>query len=356
MNQNSPTTITHTTILHYDGIDILKTIAIFCIIAGHFFIIHTPFKEEPFDNLSMFIQGCFMNFFLIGVPLFVTITGFLNSNKSISKRYYFKIFKVLIPYVLLSTITLLFRVYYQHEDITFLNAIEMIFAFSAIPYAWYIEMWIGLYLLSPFLNILYHGLGKKTHKILLIILLSALTALPNGLNIHEHHIVPSFWESIWPLTCYFIGCYIKEFQPAVNKKWLILSCLLLCTIVPIFNILTYPHHDYMFLGGTQMLHWMIMVSIFLLFYKVHIDNVLLKNVISTISHLSLYMYLTSFIFDSLYYPYFIQNFYCTQSQFGICFFAIIPVVFISSFFFSWIIKKLLSMAKIQNIWEYRTNK
>lgn len=57
-------------------------------IAGHFFVLNTPFKNTDFGGFSMFLQAMFIPLFMTGVPLFLLLTGYLNANKTVSKRYY----------------------------------------------------------------------------------------------------------------------------------------------------------------------------------------------------------------------------------------------------------------------------
>lgn len=160
------------------GIDIVKTLAIIFVIAQHFYLANTPFKELSFNGSAMFFHSFFLNIFIAAVPLFIIATGYLNSNKTISKNYFLKINKVLISYLLFSVLTLLFRNLYLSQDISFSDGARMILAFNAIPYGWYIEMWIGLYLLTPFLNILYHGIASNRHKEIGLIIIYFCTALP----------------------------------------------------------------------------------------------------------------------------------------------------------------------------------
>lgn len=94
----------------------------------------------------MFLQAMSIPLFMTGVPLFLLLTGYLNINKTVSKRYYKGCIRVLASYFLFSLLTILFRKYYLQEDLTWAKWILKIFDFSAIPYAWYIEMWIGLFL------------------------------------------------------------------------------------------------------------------------------------------------------------------------------------------------------------------
>ena len=88
-------------------------------IAGHFFVLNTPFKNTDFGGFSMFLQAMSIPLFMTGVPLFLLLTGYLNINKTVSKRYYKGCIRVLASYFLFSLLTILFRKYYLQEDIRF---------------------------------------------------------------------------------------------------------------------------------------------------------------------------------------------------------------------------------------------
>lgn len=88
---------------------------------------------------------------------------------------------------------------------------------SAIPYGWYIEMWIGLFLLTPFLNILYRHIPNQKQKLVLLGTLFLITALPDWTNRYGLHLVPEFWVNCFPLFFYFAGAYIREYQPSISK-------------------------------------------------------------------------------------------------------------------------------------------
>lgn len=71
------------------GIDIVRTIAIFSVIAGHFWVLNTPYRKVDFDgSFSMFVQGMGYFFFEIGVPLFLLMTGYLNYKKYLSIKIF----------------------------------------------------------------------------------------------------------------------------------------------------------------------------------------------------------------------------------------------------------------------------
>lgn len=165
----------------------------------------------------MLIQGTTSSVFGCGVPLFIMLTGYLNINKSVSRKYYSGIWRVLAAYLFFSVLTLIFRHYILNEPISPMFAIKSILNFTSFMYGWYIEMWIGLFLLVPFLNILYKGIPTKAHKHVLIITLSFLTFIPVFTNRYGQHLLPAFWTSLYPVAFYFIGSYIREYQPSVSK-------------------------------------------------------------------------------------------------------------------------------------------
>lgn len=39
------------------GLDIIRVVAIFSVIAGHFFVLNTPFREAVFNAHGIFFQG-----------------------------------------------------------------------------------------------------------------------------------------------------------------------------------------------------------------------------------------------------------------------------------------------------------
>ena len=49
---------------------------------------NTSFNSSIFEGGSLFIQAVAKMLFIIGVPLFILLTGYLNTNKSINKKYY----------------------------------------------------------------------------------------------------------------------------------------------------------------------------------------------------------------------------------------------------------------------------
>lgn len=317
------------------GLDLIRVVAIFFVIAGHFFVLHTSLMNVPFNNLCLFLQAMMKDVFCVGVPLFIMLTGYLNSNKTPTKEYYRGMVRVLVAYLVFSIITILFRKYYIGEDLTWLQWTMKILDYSAMPYAWYIEMWIGLAMLAPFLNYMYKGIPTRNQKLLLLGSLFAMTSLPDLFNRYGLYLVPAYFsKAAYPLMFYFIGTFIREYQSKI-KHWQGWTLIIAMSVVtPLFNIVVFRgNSDLVQVAGGPggVFHSWIAVAIFLMLYKRDISILPLKRWVTHCSLVSLEMYLCCWMFDMLYYPWFKDRFFETQAQFFPWFFVIVPLVFLSSY-------------------------
>ncbi len=292
------------------GLDIIRSIAIFFVISIHF-LFNTNFYHMPIHGKGMIIlTGC-RHLLATCVPLFMVLTGYLNSHKELNKDYYKGLLKTLKSYIFIAIICVIFREFYFNEHHSFLYWLEAIFNFTANDYSWYIEMFIGLYLLIPFLNILYKNLNTKLNKKYLIgtlILITSIPSITNTLIIMSKpvNVLPDWWTSIYPLTYYFIGAYIKEYQPKLKlSKNIVYMIIILLVHTTVYYLLYegrtyYKHHLVQYYN---ILNLMLTTLIFLLFYQKDIKNQVLKKLISLISICSLDMYLFSYLIDKKVYQY-----------------------------------------------------
>ena len=317
------------------GLDLIRVVAIFFVIAGHFFVLHTSLMSVPFNDLCLFVQATLKDIFCVGVPLFIMLTGYLNSNKTPTRKYYKGMLRVLVAYLVFSIITILFRKYYIGEDLTWLQWTMKILDYSAIPYAWYIEMWIGLALLTPFLNYMYKAIPSKNQKFLLLASLFVMTSLPDLFNRYGMYLVPAYFaKAAYPLLFYFAGTFIREYQPRIKhwQGWALVMSMSMVT--PLFNIAVFRgNSDLVQIAGGPggVFHSWIALAIFLMLYKKDVSNPPLKRWVTHCSLVSLEMYLCCYMFDMLYYPWFKERFFETQSQFFPWFFVIVPLIFMSSY-------------------------
>ncbi|MEM4992911.1 acyltransferase family protein [Priestia sp. SB1] len=299
------------------GIDVVKASAVLFVPSVHFFL-HTYFYNTPLNGINMFVQLFCRMMFLICVPLFLILTGYLQANKRPEGKYFKKIWSIIIIYLIYSVIAILVREFYfqDHKDIG--EWIRLILLFKANGYSWYINMFIGLFLLSPYLNILYKGIPTKRGKLLLIGILLFLTSVPELLNGKAQGFLnfPDFWKLLYPLTYYFIGSFIKEFQVTMKTGLNIFLVLLFGLASAITEYLYANEGKFLQKVGyyPSLLVVMLSVSFFIMFYRCNIKNRIIVKTISLLSILSLDIYLASYITDLFVYEYVSEHFPHSQTK------------------------------------------
>lgn len=165
------------------NVDLIRCCAIFTVISVHFFR-NSGFYIEPIIGWRMYLMVFMRTTFMICVPLFLLITGYLMNHKELNAKYYHGIIHTLQIYIISMVLCILFERFYLHENLSIKYAIFSILG-GDIAYSWYVEMYIGLFLLIPFLNILYHGLETQKRKRVLIVTLLFCTAFPSLFNIFD---------------------------------------------------------------------------------------------------------------------------------------------------------------------------
>lgn len=315
------------------GIDIVRFVAFLFVPCVHFFL-NNGFYTYPVQGKRMFIMLVMRWLFFTCVPLFMLLTGYLNGKRKVNKEHYKNIIPILISYLFICVITIIFKIVYLDEKQSIIQWIMTIFNYSASNYAWYIEMYIGLFLLIPFLNILYDNLKTKGQKSLLVGVMLFSTALPPILNLKSGlKLIPDYWIDMYPITYYFLGRYIKDYPIKIKKSICIILIFAICLIE---SIITYAacygkHFNWGCLGGYNALPTLIVtLLIFLLFYDLDIKNRFVRFFIHDIAKLSLDMYLISYIFDTLFYAPILEK---TESTIETLpyFFTVVPLVIVFSY-------------------------
>ena len=303
------------------ALDIVRVFAFFCVVCVHFFL-NSGFYSLPVQGAQMFFMCIARTFFMICVPLFIILTGYLMSNKKWSGRYYLGIVKTLGIYVFASILCIIYKNHALHYNITPTNAFFSILDFTGANYAWYIEMYIGLFLLIPFLNAMFHGLQTRKARLALVITLLSLTALPTIINIFNfdvvgwwsqpslsvayRSIVPDWWTIMYPITYYCLGAYIKEYPIKLKKRYILLLWALLLVAFGAFNF--YRSRPGIFNWGKYTDWYALPVTLmallaFAFISKLKTDKLpkAVKIPLKYLSDISLGAYLLSYIADSFIY-------------------------------------------------------
>lgn len=273
------------------GIDVIRLIAVCFVIMVHA-LFPAGYYESTMIGTPMFLLTYFRSFLICCVPLFMTLIGYLNLHKNLEKRYYKKLIWVLLSYIIICILYELYRIITGNQ-VTVRDVIDEIFLFQ---HAWYVGMYIGIFLLTPFLNIIWRGLDSRKNRIVLLFILILITSLHSVTN----NYIAYYWQVIYPITYYFAGCFLATYSIRMNKAMNVFLMLLLAALqaVNIYFSCWKGLFDWATFGGYQCsynaLPTVLMVILFFsLLDGIEIRVVRIKKLLQKISGVSLEIYLLS---------------------------------------------------------------
>lgn len=287
------------------GLDLVRTLAIVCVLITHSIAYTGVMNTSPAS--PVFGVYLLMRFAaMAGVPLFLLLSGYLCCEKKLSRTYYGGVLSVVLSYGLIAVATVVLASVSGAQNFTVWEGIRGILNFTAHGYAWYVEMYLGLFLLIPFLNLIFDGLQTARARRILIVSLALLTFLPPTLESFRVggvalDVLPDYWRALYPLSYYFIGAYIRKHPPELSRlSRLILAGIataLPCVLCYIFTVRDGSYAWYMMNGFASATAALSGVAYFLLLYDIPVKGKPIRLILSEISVCSFEMYLFSYITD-----------------------------------------------------------
>lgn len=289
------------------NIDLLKCIAIVFVVGVHFFL-HTNYYGQSFTFKSIFLSSFIWMILMTCVPLFIMTTGYLMKDKTYSEDYFIKLLPVIGIYALTAAVYTFFDMRVVNEE--YLGKLfENIFSFS--HYAWYVNLYIGLYMLIPFLNAGFNSLTSRKNQVVVLGILVLFTIVPPTLSLLNNneqnfmilpHIIPDYWKGLWPITYYLLGAFLASSKKKSSFKELVFGIFIL-DILSVFGLAAISETTF----GIEYRVLPVFLLSSLIFYsvihlKVSIKNEWLQRVVLFISKNTLPIYLLSVIGDYYWYP------------------------------------------------------
>lgn len=247
------------------GLDITRILAFLCVVSVHF-LLGSRFYDNQLTGEKMYVMTLIRTLSMVCVPLFLLLTGYLTCGRDVELTprgylsYAVKLRRVLLTYLFSALFVQLYCKMMVDGTITFGTALKNVLGFS--QYGWYVEMYIGLFLLTPFFAFLLKNLDKRALTVLIAVL-AVLTVAPSVFNVFDFSsfgsffsgepdkLIPQWWEKLFPVTYWFIGAYIRKY---VDMKRLNTLCIFALTVIftvmfGVFCIL--KSGDEKFRGGTH---------------------------------------------------------------------------------------------------------
>ncbi len=308
------------------NLDVIRIFAFLCIPFVHFFL-NTGFYSQKVDNPVMIILMCLRNICLTCIPLFMMLTGYLQGTKDIKpdKKYYAKTAKFIIPYLITSLLILILNGLLNRNIPSVLEIIKGFTTFTG--YSWYVEMYIGVFIFIPFLNMLYRGIKTKKQEKLLIFALIFFTLLPSAVNTYSFgtdnwlfsssenfvKIIPDFWKRLYPITFYYTGTYLRkhkdEMKLSTFKRFLLaLGTIAVSSLYCIIRNYGKTPSVYSWVSRSSFVIYLPAVAIFFFLISVDFSKTPkgLARFLGKLSELTFSAYLCSYLVDKIIYRYLLR--------------------------------------------------
>ena len=288
------------------GPDLLRVFAVCLLFWLHFYLRNGFYNVEAKD-LNDHMAIAFRPIFMCCVPLFATLTGYLKIHKVYEKGYYDSLVPILVSFTLISLIHLVYKTFLLKEAFVLSDRILEFFNFTLANYSWYVGMYIGLFLISPFFNTLWQVRMEQGFHRSILLTLFFLSFVPLTVNtLFEKSVVPSYFTQLSYLGYYAIGGYIRTYSPKISKLLSFISVLLLGFIQGEINIATRTEVNSYYSGYSasygHLFICALTVLIFLALISTECNSKKIKKIFARISSVAFEMYLLSWLFDTRIYP------------------------------------------------------
>ena len=283
------------------AIDLLRILSMFMIVMLH----------SGSHGRTLFISEG-LNFYTIwfhfiealsicSVDVFVLISGYFLCTQKFKLS---RIIKMAFAVIFYSVAWYLMTIYVFHEPLAKKELIRAVLPISYNQY-WFISAYIGMYLLSPVLNVLIRNLKQKQHIGTIALLVAMFSLWPDVLPFSSPlGITPKGYTVVWFVVLYIIATYFQKYpvkmKPSKAFRNYVISALALLLIWMATAIVTkadsfenelhgqltfyYYRYNSMVVLATALFLW-------ILFLNIRVENKFAQKVISFIAPLTMGVYL-----------------------------------------------------------------
>ncbi|RPF52007.1 surface polysaccharide O-acyltransferase-like enzyme [Methanobrevibacter gottschalkii DSM 11977] len=212
-------------------LDFIRALAIILVVLAH--VTRAFFQNSPAGSFNMCFVSQFIDFGVIGVPLFLMISGALLLNKDyelgdfLKRRYS----RVLVPFLFWAMIFPISKILFEGQVATVANFIKMYFDSNF----WFVWMILGVYLFIPIINSFIKEYDMRGVEYFLLIWGGVMFLNTIG-QYPFHQLELSYFAG-------YLGYFVLGYYLA-NKKFRLSDSKLLVISLLIFLTFTFINIDY----------------------------------------------------------------------------------------------------------------
>lgn len=278
------------------SLDLLRIISMMMVIILHFNQGSGFLKNTELEGSMTYTYIWSTEFLCIGaVNIFVLLSGYfmIKSQFKLKKVIKFEI-QVLSYSVLIYIIAIIFNITVFNKDI----AIYSILPLTTARY-WFMTSFIGLYIISPFLNMLLLKLNKKQYQYLVAVLVCIFSLVVSIYRNNTYIGSGNGYNIAWFIVLYIIAGYIRlHFNKEVKKRtciatifFIVIIQMLIKTFLSNSSIELLQGIEQNSLAYSNILNVILALAFLMLFKNIEIKGKVITKLISKITPLLLGVFL-----------------------------------------------------------------
>ena len=265
-------------------------------------------------GLTNWFLNCLYIIAIVHVNSFVIISGYFNYKKEFSKKQFLKVFNASWFYRILFAIVFCFL---GLEVFSSLPFFKQIFPLDITNNYWYINCYLLLYLLTPFLNLFVKYASQQLHRLYLIVSFVIFCIVPSITN--QMTVSTNGFSIINFCMLYLLGAYLHKYPIKENVhfknysqkkiRYIFICIFFSCAAINIMMdqysvyLINYENGFLQFIGTTlksficnynNPIVVIQSIAYFIFFGTITIKNNIINKIIKNIAPLTLGVYLIHF--------------------------------------------------------------
>ncbi len=238
---------------------------------------------------------------ICSVDVFVLISGYFLCRQTFKPS---RVLKLVLVVVFYSVAWLFVTKFVFNDSVSKTDIIKAFFPISYNQY-WFISSYVGMYLLSPIINVLIKNLTQVQHLGAILLLVGIFCIWPDVLPFSSPFgISKKGYSVVWFVVLYIIAAYFRNFPVIMKlrqifKYYIIAACLLLLSWIVIVLVTRTNNFENELQGQMTFYYYrynsfvvlITAVCLFITFSKIKVENVHVQKLISYVAPLCMGIYL-----------------------------------------------------------------
>lgn len=276
-----------------NNIELLRILSMYMILILHLLRFSGFLDIATTNTVKSFIIWFLESLCFVAVNCYVIISGYFLVD---SKFKFKKLINIWLEVMFYSVIIYLILLFTGNISFGLQSFLKSIFPVSLGNY-WFVTVYIALYLLSPFINILINNLNQKQYRGLILIIFLLFSVLPTFIPQHNTINYGGSYSISWFTCLYLIAGYLRKYSSDTSRQKKYLFTYILCSLINVIALFICRHFNINFIEHSFLYNYysvtvlLAAINLFLYFKNLSINNNFINKLITFISPTTFGIYL-----------------------------------------------------------------